>query len=122
MLVAGLAACAPRSGWQRTDERACQPEQPPVLCLADAPEGPFEVRVGERVLLPGECIEGPKGEHGGRLRTRLVVSGREVSRPWVPVRRGVHTEIMIDGDDLEVVERDRCDRRVEPDPEPEPGT
>ncbi|MEM9462879.1 MAG: hypothetical protein AAGF11_52545 [Myxococcota bacterium] len=110
-----LAACAPAQGWEHTDRRACEPSAAPIVCLRAEPEGPYELRAGGRVLLPGECMQAPQGGRGGRLRTELWSSGSPLARPRVGVRRGMRTDIRIDGKRLEVVERRRCDARVEPD-------
>lgn len=88
------------------------PQSPPILCLDAEVEGLHELRVGPRVLLPGECMVGPAEEHGGRLRVELVISGQPIARPSVRVRSGFRTEVGVDGEQLVVVERRRCDRRV----------
>jgi hypothetical protein len=88
------------------------------LCLRAQPDGPHELRVGGRVVLPGECIEAPEGARGGRLRAVLLTSGTEVARPRIGVRAGVRTEVRVDGDRVRVAERRRCDGRVEADDSP----
>ncbi len=111
-----LTGCAPTEGWLRTDRRACQPQSAPILCLSGEFEGPYELRVGDRVVLPGECIEGPK-DRGGRVRTVLFSSGVEVARRRVSVRAGARTEVRVDGTRVVIEERRRCDGTV-----PEPST
>lgn len=106
----------PSQGWQRTDQRACEPQSPAILCLSPDSEGPYELRVAERVLLPGECIEAPSPDAQGRLRVAFYASGQVVGRPRVRVRAGVRTEVAI-GDErgrprLDTVEQQRCDGRV----------
>ncbi|MEX1368160.1 MAG: hypothetical protein AB1Z98_33835 [Nannocystaceae bacterium] len=107
----GGLACVPAQGWQRTDARACAPQSPPILCLVGGDEGLHEVRVGERVVLPGECIVGPR-DRGGRLRVELFESGQAVGRASVRVGAAAQTVIRLDGDRLVVDQRQRCDRRV----------
>lgn len=118
-LSAALAACMPAHGWQRTDRRACAPESPAVLCLSAASEGPYELRVGERVLLPGECLVAPSADDRGRVHLTLHASGEPVDRPGVRARPGVRTELQVTegrrGPRLAVIERQACDHRV---PEP----
>ncbi|MCH9686284.1 MAG: hypothetical protein K0V04_32930 [Deltaproteobacteria bacterium] len=118
LLLAVIAAggCAPKQGWQRTDRRACSPQSAPVLCLTDEVEGPLELRLGARVLLPGECIEGPADGGGGQLRVSLYRSGQRVSRPRVRVRPGWRTVVAVEDTALEVVSRDRCDDAVPGEP------
>lgn len=120
-LLVGLAACAPAQGWAPTDRRVCAPSSAPILCLRADPEGPYELRAGGRVLLPGECMQAPSGARGGSLRAELWSSGRPVARPWVRVRRGVRTEFRVEGHRLEVARRRRCDGSVI-DPSDEPSS
>lgn len=107
----GALACVPAQGWQRTDLRACAPQSPPILCLAAEDEGLHEVRVGERVVLPGECIEGPR-DRGGRLRVELFESGQALGHASVRVGTAEQTVVRVEGDRVVVDERQRCDRRV----------
>lgn len=106
----------PSHGWERTDRRACEPRSPAILCLSDATEGPYELRVGDRVLLPGECLRAPSPDDRGRLPVALHESGREVARPRVRVRPGVRTEVEVApgrrGPELDVIERHPCNDRV----------
>jgi hypothetical protein len=113
-VLAGLAlvACLPAQGWQHTDRRACDPGSPPILCLTAETDGPHELHVGERVLLPGECLVGPSDERGGRLAVVLHASGQAVARPRIRLREGVRTVVRIDGSRLRVVETRACDGRV----------
>ncbi len=111
-LILSAMACAPAQGWGRTDRRACAPQSAPVVCLAPTVEGPYELHLGDRVLLPGECAVGPEGEGGGRLRVELRRSGQALSRPRVRAREGFVTTLQVDGEGLEVLERRRCDSTV----------
>ncbi|MCA9545317.1 MAG: hypothetical protein H6712_02295 [Myxococcales bacterium] len=113
MGLAILAACIPTQGWQRSDRRACAPQSPAVLCLDDATEGLHELRVGERVVLPGECIVAPEDRSGG-LRVELHRSGRLVARPRLRVRAGTRTVVGVEGERVEVLSRSTCDDRVDP--------
>ncbi|MEM7155108.1 MAG: hypothetical protein AAF799_19835 [Myxococcota bacterium] len=107
--------CAPTQGWHSTDRRACAPDSPPVLCLSGDDDGLHELRLGETVVLPGECVVGPDGAKG-RLAAELWVSGKPVATRRVGVPAGTHTTVQVDGDRIEVVERRDCDGRV-----PTPG-
>ncbi|WP_266221067.1 hypothetical protein [Paraliomyxa miuraensis] len=110
----------PSQGWQRTDQRACEPEAPAILCLSPESEGPYELKVADRVVLPGECVQAPSSAARGRLRVALHASGAEVATPSVRVGAGQRTEIEVTqqrrGPGVAVVERRRCDARV-----PTPG-
>lgn len=88
------------------------PSAPAIVCLA-ADEGLHELRVGERTLLPGECIAAPTERARGRLRAMLHVSGEYVARPGFRVRPGWRTVVTVDGHELVVLERSRCDGRVD---------
>lgn len=107
-----LAACAPSTGWQRTDRRACAPQSPPILCLAAQPEAPHELHVGGRVVLPGECIEAPSGGRGGSVRASLSTSGEPVTSRWLRVRKGAQTEVRVEDERLRIEERRACDDSV----------
>ena len=110
-LALGLGACLPSDGWRRSDRRACAPQSPPILCLGDD-EGPFELRVGTRSVLPGECIVAPR-ERGGRVRVELFESGRALDRRTVMARAGARTELRVQDDRVRVSMRDPCDLRVD---------
>jgi len=113
LAVLGLvAACLPAQGWQHTDRRACDPQSPPILCLASHIEGPIELRVGERVLLPGECLEGPPGAKSGWVEVSLHESGREIAQRYVRLAAGVRSLVRFAGGGVQVVDEQRCDGRV----------
>lgn len=109
-----LAACLPSQGWQRTDRRACEPQSPPILCLTPHVEGPWELRAGEHVLLPGECMQAPAGTGSGRLAVTLHSAGEEIARRHVRLTRGVRTLVRIADARVQVVDEQRCDGRVAP--------
>jgi hypothetical protein len=109
-----LAACMPSRGWQRTDRRACAPQSPPIVCLTAEVEGPYELRVGDQVLLPGECMQAPADEGSGRLAVTLHVGGEELARRHLRLREGVRTTVRIAGERVKVVDEQRCDDRVAP--------
>lgn len=109
-----LAACLPSQGWQRTDRRACEPQSPPILCLTPHVEGPWELRAGEHVLLPGECMQAPAGTGSGRLAVTLHSAGEEIARRRVRLTRGVRTLVRIADARVQVVDEQRCDGRVAP--------
>jgi hypothetical protein len=99
-------------GWQHTDRRACDPQSPPILCLEAEADGPYELRVGERVLLPGECLVGPTDERGGRLAVTLHASGRALGRARVRLKAGARTTVRMEGDRVRVADEQRCDGGV----------
>lgn len=109
-----LAACLSGQGWQRTDRRACDPQAPPILCLTAHVEGPYELRVGDVALLPGECLQGPANLGSGRLAVTLHASGQELARPRVPLTQGVRTIVRLEGKRVQVVDEQACDGRVAP--------
>lgn len=113
-LAAGLllAACLPSQGWQRTDRRACEPEAPPIVCLTSHVEGPWELRAGEHVLLPGECMQAPAGTGSGRLAVTLHAAGEEIARRHVRLTEGVRTIVRVADERVKVVDEQPCDRRV----------
>ncbi|MCR9161981.1 MAG: hypothetical protein ACE37F_26365 [Nannocystaceae bacterium] len=71
LLVA--TGCAPRSGWQRTDQ-VCQRADPPRICFEADPDAPLTLEVGSVTLVPGECAEAPRGRTA--LLRYTVVDGR----------------------------------------------
>lgn len=107
-----LAACLPSQGWQRTDRRACEPQASPILCLTPDVEGPWELRVGEHVLLPGECMQAPADAGSGRLAVTLHASGEEIARRHVRLTAGVRTIVRVADGRVKVVDEQPCDRRV----------
>jgi hypothetical protein len=107
-----LAACLPAQGWQRTDRRACDPQAPPILCLTAHVEGPYELRVGEVALLPGECLQGPANADSGRVAVTLYAAGQELGRSHVPLSQGVRTIVRLHGKRVQVVDEQGCDGRV----------
>ncbi len=112
-----LAACRPAAGWQRTDARVCDPQSPPILCLRADSAALHELHVGERVVLPGECLVGPDEQRGRVAVTVHVSSSEEVSRARVRVRPGARTVVTVaEGERgrLRVVDEQRCDGRVPP--------
>lgn len=89
-MIAALAGCAPASGWQRTDVRACRRSSPARVCADDDPDRPIEIGVGGATILPGECAEAP--QRGGLVRVRTARDGTSQTR-WVAARRGAVTRI-----------------------------
>lgn len=109
-----LAACLPTQGWQRTDRRACEPHAPPLVCLTPHVEGPWELRIGEQVLLPGECLQAPPDTGSGRVAVALYESGSAIARRRVRLSEGVRTIVRIADGRVRVVDEQVCDRRVVP--------
>lgn len=98
MVAALLTACAPRAGWERTDRRTCAADEPPRVCVANAPDRQMVVRVGGATIVPGECVVAPE-RRGGRLRVAVDDGRTGVTRERsVRVRRGrVTTVALADG-------------------------
>jgi hypothetical protein len=107
-----LAACLPRQGWQRTDRRACEPQSPPIVCLTPHVEGPYELHVGDAVLLPGECLQAPPEAGSGRLAVTVHASGEALARPRIRLAEGVRTIVRLDGKRVRVLDEQPCDGRV----------
>jgi hypothetical protein len=108
LVVLALAACAPRTGWERTDRRSCAPAGPPRLCLLAAPDAQLVATAGGATLVPGECAVASRAR-GGRLRVRVHDGRRGASSiRRVGVRRGQTTWISALGGQIRVVERLGC--------------
>lgn len=112
MALGLVAACLPAAGWEHTDRRACEPGSAPIVCLSAQAEGPYELRVGERVLLPGECMQGPPDAGRGRLRVVLHAAGRALAHARLALREGTRTTVIVEDDRVRVVDQQRCDGRV----------
>lgn len=82
-----------------------------MLCLSDETDGLHELRLGSTVVLPGECVRGPE-DASGRLKAELWVNGEAVAKRGIRVPAGTHTTVRVEGDDVELVERRRCDGRI----------
>ena len=107
MLLA-VTACVSRTGWERTDRRACPPDGPPRLCLLASPDAQLVATAGGATLVPGECVVAPRAR-GGRLQVTVRDGRRGVStRRAVRVRRGQTTRISGLGE-IRVVERLGCE-------------
>lgn len=68
--------------------------------------------MGERVLLPGECLQGPPDSGGGGLRVALHSAGHELDRARLRLREGTRTTVAVEGERVRVVEAEACDGRV----------
>lgn len=99
--------CAPTQGWRHTDQRVCRADEPAIVCRSSQ-ESRHEVRVGDTVLLPGECLRAPTDRVRGRLTTALTLDGEVLGDPAVRVRPGTRAHIEIDGEQLVLIERERC--------------
>jgi hypothetical protein len=111
MAVVALGAmigCAPTTGWERIG-RVCAADEPPTVCLSAAPDQPVELRFGDTVLLPGECVQ-PRRHRGGRVVAELHDGRRERARKVrFSAGKGRRTHVTV-GDDGDVdVDRSRCD-------------
>ena len=108
LVVLALVACAPRTGWERTDRGACPSAGPPRLCLLASPDAQLVVTAGGATIVPGECVVAPRAG-GGRLRVTFRDGRRGATRErWIPVRRGQTTMVSPLGVELRVDERRRC--------------
>lgn len=116
LLTLGPLGCAARSGWERTEARACRPADPPRICVQAEPDRALVVRAGGVALVPGECASSPR-RRGGPLRV-VAEDGRTGARDgrWLRTRRGTTTRIAATpAARPRVLERDRCDGQVETD-------
>ncbi|MDC0722967.1 hypothetical protein [Nannocystis bainbridge] len=108
--------CAARSGWERTDARACRPADPPRICVLAEPDRALVVRAGGTALVPGECASSPR-RRGGSLHV-TAEDGRTGARDdrWLRTGRGATTRITATNKAKpRVVERDRCTGQIEAD-------
>ncbi len=108
VVALALAACAPRTGWERTDRRACPSAGPPQLCLLAAPDAQLVVTAGGATLVPGECVVAPRAR-AGRLHV-TVRDGRlgVTEARWIAVRRGQTAMVSALGGKIRVEQRRRC--------------
>ncbi|MFY0532056.1 hypothetical protein [Nannocystis pusilla] len=51
--------CAARSGWERTEARACRPADPPRICVRAEPDRALVVRAGAQPWCPGSARRHP---------------------------------------------------------------
>ena len=110
MLAAALLGCAPATGWERARTRTCEPEGPARVCLRAEPDRPLTLTIGGARIVPGECVEAPRG--GGAARA-VIEDGRTQGREarWIRARRGHVQAVEVDGGGrARVRERRRCDR------------
>jgi hypothetical protein len=108
--------CAARSGWERTDARACRPADPPRICVLAEPDRALVIRAGGTALVPGECAASPR-RRGGPLRVSAEDgrTGASDSR-WLRTRRGTTARITATpAAKPQVLRRDRCTGQVEQD-------
>lgn len=103
-----LAACAPRTGWERTQRRACPAAGPPRLCLLASPDAQLVVTAGGATIVPGECVAAGQAR-GGRLRVTVRDGRSGATRGrWVAVRRGQTAMVSALGGAIRVTERRSC--------------
>lgn len=108
--------CAARSGWERTEARACRPADPPRICVRAEPDRALVVRAGGTALVPGECAASPR-RGGGPLRV-TAEDGRTgaIDSRWLRTRRGATTRLTATpAAKPKVLARDRCTGQVETD-------
>jgi hypothetical protein len=104
-----LVACAPKTGWERTTSRVCEPKAPATVCLEATPDRAVEARVGGETILPGECAVAPKG--GGRVKMELRENGSR-ERVGVHASKSKRTTVTLDPTEKKPqVSRDGCDQR-----------
>jgi len=109
LVVLALAACAPRTGWERTDRRACPSAGPPRLCLLASPDAQLVVTAGGATIVPGECVVAPRAR-AGRLHVTVRDGRRGVTRArWIAVRRGQTAMVTALRGEIRVEERRRCE-------------
>jgi len=53
LVLLAVTACVPRTGWERTDRRACPSAGPPRLCLLASPDAQLVATAGGATLVPG---------------------------------------------------------------------
>lgn len=106
----GASACAPAHGWERATRRTCEPEGPARVCLRADPDQPLAMTVGGARVIPGECVEAPRGGGSVRLTIDDGRAHRQTSRR-IRARRGQVQAVTVDPrGKIQVVERTRCDR------------
>jgi hypothetical protein len=107
-MLALLAGCAQRSGWERVDQRGCDEDSPAVVCVHAWPDQAAALEIGGETILPGECAVAPKG--GGSLRIDWRDADGEQQHRRVRAPRRSRTELALAQDDaLHVVTREACD-------------
>jgi hypothetical protein len=113
LVGAASLSCAPRSGWQRDDARACAPGSPPIVCLHAEPDRPIELRFSGLSILPGECARAPEGAHGGSLSAEFVDREGAARKVRLGVREDRITFVTIDArGKAKVGSRHACDRTI----------
>lgn len=108
--------CAARSGWERSEARACRPVEPPRICVQSAPDRALVVHAGGAALVPGECARSPRAR-GGSLRVRAEDGRTGLSGArWLRAPRGKTTWLTATPKARpRVAERVRCSGQVETD-------
>lgn len=111
LFVVALVGCAPKAGWERVG-RVCAADGPPTVCLEVSPDQPVELRMGDVVLVPGECVR-PRVDRGGRV-VAVLRDGRGGSeRLSFVVGTGRRTVVNVgQNGELDGVERSACDATV----------
>jgi hypothetical protein len=110
-----LSACAPASGWSRTDARTCQPEDPALVCSRAEPDHGHTLAVADATLIPGECALAPAERGPARVRVETRDPRGQGQRRRIRAPRGKVTIVAIEADgQVDVVERVPCDRQPIP--------
>ncbi|MFV8756234.1 hypothetical protein ACNOYE_37275 [Nannocystaceae bacterium ST9] len=105
------SACASGRGWRLNDERTCERDASPRVCVQAEPDRGHVLALGDVELLPGECVAADDEARGGNLRVTTRSPRGEARRRWVWVRRGRITRLAIDDRGRVEVDRDRCSDR-----------
>ena len=107
--------CAPKTGWERTDQRACAPDAPATLCIDADPDRPLKVQLGGATLVAGECAAAPEPDASGRLLVVTTDGAGHTRKHRVRVARSTIIRAAVDSEgELTVVSRDPCDGTVPP--------
>lgn len=95
------------------------------MCLVAQPDRALEARIGELVILPGECAVAPDPELRGRLPVTLVDGGGTSHAAKAKVRPEARTLIVVrdpglpEGLDTKAARRPaRCEGAHWPEPKP----
>lgn len=105
--------CAPKTGWERTDQRACAPDAPATLCVDADPDRPLKVDLGGTTLVAGECAVAPEPDASGRLGIVTTDGAGQSTKHRIRIARSTMTRVAVDGEgELTLVSRDACDASV----------
>ncbi len=106
-------SCVAKTGWERSERRACDANGPARVCLMAEPDRPISLVVGGTRVIPGECVEPPvvpdKRQRGGRMPMTIEDGRSHTSqRRKVRVRPGREVVVTQGKRRIQVVERSIC--------------